>query len=258
MMVIPLNNEEPGKVREIYVTVASRVVLDGKWSSWTRFGSFTSVDKARDAILVEAGRDTSFGGLMASSGPRQFRISQCVETVIECWDTSAKAGCSDQAARTLEGKSKMTTQEKDRNPFIAVNLTPAMSGYFATLYTWSQGEGGVDINGKEFKPYWFPEPWTSGIGRYATWQEANVEGEEWAKIEGVKFIPATAERVAEAEASAERFRELAARVKELNATGMDRKAAWDQAKAEQAAQDEEDRQIKLEDAATDVDFWPGE
>ena len=89
MMKIELNDEPAGKVRE-YIEVVSRVVLDGKWSKWMRFGSYVTMDEAVTAIEDEAGRDTSFGGLMAPSGPRQFRVSKCVATVIECWDTSAK------------------------------------------------------------------------------------------------------------------------------------------------------------------------
>lgn len=126
----------------------------------------------------------------------------------------------------------MTSNSEERMPFIAVNLTPAMSGYFATLYTWSRLEGGVDIHGKPYAESWFPEPWNTGIGRYATWQEANAEGEGWAEAEGVKFIPATEERVAEAEAGLVRSRQIIERVKELREGGMDAKAAYAKAKAE--------------------------
>ena len=37
------------------------------------------------------------------------------------------------------GENDMT----ERKPFIAVNLTPALCGYFATYYTWSKGEAGI-------------------------------------------------------------------------------------------------------------------
>jgi hypothetical protein len=126
----------------------------------------------------------------------------------------------------------MKANAENRLPFIAVNLTPAMSGYFATLYTWSFMEGGVDIHGKPYAGSWFPEPWTSGIGRYPTWEQANAEGASWAKIEGCEFVPATAERVAEAAASSERFSKRMARIRQLTEGGMDRKEAWAQAKAE--------------------------
>jgi len=97
----------------------------------------------------------------------------------------------------------------ERKPFIAVNLTPAMSGYFATYYTWSKirTDGGVEC--------WFPEPWTTGFGRYATWQEANAEAEEWGKVEGVEVRLATEEKIAEAEARSEAFRKKIAELKKL-------------------------------------------
>lgn len=120
----------------------------------------------------------------------------------------------------------------DRKPFIAVNLTPAMSGYFATLYCWSQGEGGVNIHGEAFDPYWFPEPYTTGLGRYETWQEANVEAEAWAKAEGLECRLATAEKVAKAEASAARSAARMARFRDLVAEGVAPKEAFAQAKAE--------------------------
>lgn len=107
-------------------------------------------------------------------------------------------------------------------PFISVNLTPAMSGYFATHWHWNLDD----------PKYPFPEPWTSGIGRYATWQEANVEGAQWAEAEGLKFIPATAEDVAKAEAYAANFRKRADRRRDLVATGMKPAEAWAQAKQE--------------------------
>ena len=120
----------------------------------------------------------------------------------------------------------------ERKPFIAVNLTPAMSGYFATLYCWSQGEGGVDIHGNAFDPYWFPEPYTTGIGRYPTWQEANVEAAAWAEAEGLECHLATPERIAKAEASAARSQARMARFRELVAEGIEPKAALAQAKEE--------------------------
>lgn len=122
-----------------------------------------------------------------------------------------------------------------RKPFIAVNLTPALSGYFATLYTWSQGEAGVNIHGEEFPAYWFPEPEATGLGRYATWAEANAEGAAWAEREGLEFVPATAERVAKAEAESNVFRSRIARIKELREQGHSLRDAMEQAKAEQEA-----------------------
>jgi len=93
-----------------------------------------------------------------------------------------------------------------REPYVSVNLTPAMSGYFATLYTWTRIEG---IDG------WFPEPEQTGIGRYATWQEANVEGKLMAENFGVKFIPATAEAVAQATKTSDDFLKFTKAIREL-------------------------------------------
>lgn len=106
--------------------------------------------------------------------------------------------------------------------FIAVNLTPAMSGYFATLYSWT-----VDDFGQGYY-----EPWTTGVGRYATWQEANVEGEAWAKDEGLEFKPATEEAVKDAEADLAKFMTRMRRVRELRESGMGMKEAMDKAKEE--------------------------
>lgn len=104
---------------------------------------------------------------------------------------------------------------KDRKPFIAINTSPAMSGYFATLYVWSKGEAGIDINGKPYDEYWFPEPEQTGIGRYADWRDANREGQLWAEQEGVKFIPATAQAVEDSRLRSEAFRVYMARIREL-------------------------------------------
>lgn len=124
----------------------------------------------------------------------------------------------------------------ERREFIAVNLTPAMSGYFATHYTWSKGEAGVNIRGEAYPEYWFPEPWTSGIGRYRTWQEANAEAAQWGEAEGLPVILATAERVAEAEASSARSAKRMARARELRDQGMSLKDAYAQAQAEENRQ----------------------
>lgn len=49
----------------------------------------------------------------------------------------------------------------------------AISGYFAVMYWWN--------------PEGFWEPVCSGIGRYATKEEAIAEGKQWAKAEEVEF-----------------------------------------------------------------------
>jgi len=102
--------------------------------------------------------------------------------------------------------------------FIAVNLTPAMSGYFATLYDYSWMEGGTDIHGKDYPGQWFAEPYETGFGRYPTPEQANAEGARWAEAEGLEFFPATPERIAEAEAHSAALRKRIKRIKELRDT----------------------------------------
>ncbi len=72
--------------------------------------------------------------------------------------------------------------------FIMCNSSPAMSGFFATMYSWTvDAELGGAAGG-------FYEPWTSGFGRYATLAEAEAEGRQWAAAEGLEFKPADLER----------------------------------------------------------------
>ena len=98
----------------------------------------------------------------------------------------------------------MTTERK---PFLAVNLTPAYSGYFVTLYDWSQLEGDSD--------FWFPEPYESGLERYRTPEEANAEALAWAEESGLECFLATPERIAAAEAALERSRKRVALTKQI-------------------------------------------
>jgi hypothetical protein len=72
------------------------------------------------------------------------------------------------------------TNQIDKAPFIMCNASPAMSGHFASLYTFDDECG-------------FHTPWTSGFGRYATLDEAEEEGRRWAQDEGVKFVPVNRE-----------------------------------------------------------------
>jgi hypothetical protein len=90
-------------------------------------------------------------------------------------------------------------------PFIAVNATPAMSGHFATLYAWSEDE---ELGG-------FYEPYETGFGRYATWQEAEVEAARWAEEMEIEHHPLTQADVDEAE---RRLAELRARVANMKET----------------------------------------
>lgn len=59
-------------------------------------------------------------------------------------------------------------------PHISVT-GPAISGYFAVMYWWNPEHGG----------FW--EPWQTGIGRYATREEAVEEGKAWAEAEDIEF-----------------------------------------------------------------------
>ena len=56
-----------------------------------------------------------------------------------------------------------------------VTVTEGMSGYFAVMMWWNPDLGG------------FHEPWQTGVGRYATPEEAEEEGRAWAAEEGLEF-----------------------------------------------------------------------
>lgn len=89
MLVVEVQDQPVGRVREnvaIYVRYSDR----GQWSGWHRSGQRPTVEAARAYVKEEAARDTSLGGLVAPSGPRQFMLRTCVETTLEVWDTSAK------------------------------------------------------------------------------------------------------------------------------------------------------------------------
>ena len=57
-----------------------------------------------------------------------------------------------------------------------ITVTKGMSGYFAVMFCWNSELGG----------FW--EPWTTGIGRYATQQEAIEEGIDWAEMQELEFV----------------------------------------------------------------------
>lgn len=73
----------------------------------------------------------------------------------------------------------MDTNARDRHERHISVTGPALSGYFAVMYWWHPGKN--DNEG-----FW--EPWETGIGRYATKEEAIAEAKEWAEIEGMEFI----------------------------------------------------------------------
>lgn len=62
----------------------------------------------------------------------------------------------------------------DRPSFISV--TQGLSGYFAVLMMWTTQDDGCGY-----------EPWNTGIGRYATREEAVREAREWAEAEGLEY-----------------------------------------------------------------------
>ena len=55
---------------------------------------------------------------------------------------------------------------------------PAISGYFAVMYWWNDEDDGG---------FW--EPLQTGLGRYATKEEAIVEAKYWAEAEELEYIP---------------------------------------------------------------------
>lgn len=92
MLVVEVQDQPVGRVREsvaIYVRSIDPA-NPGQWSGWYRSTQRPTIEEARAYVKEEAARDTSLGGLMAPSGPRQFMLRACVETTIEVWDTSAK------------------------------------------------------------------------------------------------------------------------------------------------------------------------
>lgn len=126
----------------------------------------------------------------------------------------------------------MTLKPENLKPFIAVNTSPAMSGFFATLYDYSMGEGGINIHGEAFPDYWFPEPYETACGRHARWEDANKEGALWAEEIGVPFHPATAEEVEYSRQHALVADQRRLRREVLKEEGLEVRAAWKQAEAE--------------------------
>jgi hypothetical protein len=60
-----------------------------------------------------------------------------------------------------------------------ITTTEGMSGFFAVHYWLNEEE--------DFGPFW--EPYDTGIGRYSTRAEAEVEAIKWAKESGYEFRP---------------------------------------------------------------------
>lgn len=57
-----------------------------------------------------------------------------------------------------------------------ISTTHGMSGWFAVMYWWNPELGG----------FW--EPYNTGVGRYATKEEAVREGLDWAEAEELEFV----------------------------------------------------------------------
>lgn len=58
-----------------------------------------------------------------------------------------------------------------------ITVTEGMSGFFA-VHMWLNEE-------EDFGPFW--EPYVTGMGRYATREEAEVEAIEWAENTGMEY-----------------------------------------------------------------------
>lgn len=69
------------------------------------------------------------------------------------------------------GTKKLEDQVVDK-PEFWIEVTSGMSGYFAVML-WN-GSG-------------FPEPWDTGMGRYRTSAQAEVEARQWAAEEELEF-----------------------------------------------------------------------
>lgn len=66
-------------------------------------------------------------------------------------------------------------------PFITTSH--GMSGHFAVLMTW------VKYDDPLYKDEGQYEPWNTGIGRYKTKAEAEVEARQWAEAEELEYQP---------------------------------------------------------------------
>lgn len=55
-----------------------------------------------------------------------------------------------------------------------ISVTQGLSGYFAVLMSWNEDGCGY-------------EPWNTGVGRYATREEAVREALAWAEAEGLEY-----------------------------------------------------------------------
>jgi len=78
----------------------------------------------------------------------------------------------------------MPSPKPTRDPFLDdksnfVTVTSGMRGWFAVQMWWNNQDGN----------FW--EPWSTRPTSYTTPEEAEVEAEEWAEAEGIRFKPFT-------------------------------------------------------------------
>ena len=80
--------------------------------------------------------------------------------------------CAGDVAMAEDIDAAFDAAETTEHPSF-VTITNGMRGFFAVLVWWN--------------PEGFYEPWSTGIGSYATGDDAVAEAENWAKDEGVEF-----------------------------------------------------------------------
>jgi hypothetical protein len=71
----------------------------------------------------------------------------------------------------------ISTREEKEMTKRFITVTEGMSGFFA-VHMWLNQE-------EDCGDFW--EPYDSGIGRYATREEAEVEARQWAEMEGMEY-----------------------------------------------------------------------
>ena len=82
------------------------------------------------------------------------------------------AQCADKLTTDVRAGKQLPDQANPA-PKFWIGLSHGMSGHFATMF-WNGGG--------------FPEPWSSGQGRYRTSAEAEAEGRQWALEEKLEFV----------------------------------------------------------------------
>lgn len=70
------------------------------------------------------------------------------------------------------------TANSNPKPLPFISVTQGMSGFFAVMYWFNDQEPGMP-------GFW--EPYDTGFGRYATYDEAAAEAKVWAESEDLQF-----------------------------------------------------------------------